>query len=95
MICTKEVNGSRTDYRYHVNEEEHIDIVVGYDHVSISSNLQEDLPRDETMIAYNNAIDGIEAILLGLAETGFDMSSDQIVSAVEAALDAIGNIYGV
>jgi len=61
-----------------------------------SEGLKEDLPRDEGMVAVNNNIDGMMAVLasmagLGLIDTSSQEKINKLGEAIESTLDGIGN----
>ena len=57
---------------------------------AIASLLAED-PNDQDNIAFNAAIDGIEAMILACACEGIDIESPAFIAAIETAVEAAAN----
>jgi len=49
---------------------------------------------DATATPFNNAIDGLEALVLAHACAGIDVASPAYIEGIETAVEAIGNHYG-
>lgn len=65
--------------------------------ISIVNNHRESLDaanNNEELIsinAYNNALNGIDALIMTLHSSGYDINEVRFVDAVESALEQIGN----
>lgn len=65
--------------------------------ISIANNHRESLDaanNNEELIsinAYNNALNGIDALIMTLHSSGYDINEVRFVDAVESALEQIGN----
>lgn len=96
-MITKTETDKTTTYEYgHPDKGDWIRIMVDEFNPgggTIESNLKEDLPRDGDTIAYNSAIEGLEATLLAMACQGFDLSTQEGAIAVQTALDALTNQF--
>lgn len=60
---------------------------------TIQSNLKNGLTDDKEDVAYGNAVDGLESMLLALACEGFDLGSEKGEIAIQTALEALDNIF--
>lgn len=59
---------------------------------SISSNLKDGEASDpEEVPRFDAAIDGIEALILGHAVAGIDVSSEAYIEGIDAAIGAVSN----
>jgi hypothetical protein len=56
-----------------------------------SQGADDEHARDDGRIAYNAAIDGIEALILSAAVAGTDISTPAFIEAVETAVDVVSN----
>jgi len=54
----------------------------------LESDLKSDDPDDE---AYNDSIDGLEALILAHACAGVDVTEKKYITGIETALEAISN----
>ncbi len=57
----------------------------------LTSNLK---AADATATSFNNAIDGLEALILAHACAGIDVVSPAYIEGIETAVEAIGQHYG-
>lgn len=94
-MITKTDSQEKVTYKYHSGDD-WIEITAYHfkSGGSVESNLKDDLPRSEEVIAFNNAVEGVEAMLLALACEGFDLSGEHGHIAVQTALDALANQFG-
>lgn len=58
---------------------------------SCSQGMYEKRQDQFKFMAYRHAIHGIEAMILALAVEGYDIQSNYFLSAIETAIDAVGN----
>jgi len=57
------------------------------------NNLQEQEDEREKIEAYNKTIDGIEALILGHAIAGIDITTPAYLEGIESAVQGAVNVY--
>lgn len=98
---TKQINDDKSiSYRFKAigEDPDMITISVASDGCGvIEGNIKAHIPFDANLgdsdVGFNNALDGMESILLALACEGFDLSGEKVHSAIQTALGNIGNNF--
>ena len=91
---TKQENDDHIVYEFNSGESRIAISLMDDGGVSLESNLKEDIAPDmcdEEDTSWNDAIDGMESLLMGLVGEGFDISGEHGFNAIQTALDGIGN----
>jgi len=72
---------------------QHIQLAVsGYDEASLVSNLKDQIePLTAQDLHYNDAICGMESLIMALACEGFDVAGRRFVRAIKTAMESIAD----
>lgn len=92
---TKQKNDDSVVYEFNSGKEWIAITLMDNGEAGIVTNLHDELDEnlDEDDIAYGNALNGMESLLVALVGEGFDLSGEKGFNAIQTALDGIGNNF--